>query len=157
MKNVRKLIAVSLVIAMICAFTACGTSNKNSTDDMAGNTSTTTENGTTGDNAAGGTVDNGTTENGTDDNMTGNDDLDGTVDTDNVNDATAGTGSDGNSILDDAGNAVGDVVDDIANGVSDLTDDMVGDTNQDNDNNAQDENTTNSDNVTAKANHTNNR
>ena len=44
----------------------------------------------------------------------------------NVNDATAGTDNDGDSILEDAGNAVGDVVDDIADGVSDITDDVVG-------------------------------
>ncbi len=60
MKNVRKLITVSLVLGMLCIFTACGTDKNKNENDMAGNTNTT-ENGTTNNNAGTG---NGTT-NGT--------------------------------------------------------------------------------------------
>ena len=64
MKNVKKFITVSLVLGMICMFTACGNDKKNDANDMAGNTNTTTDNGAAGtNNTTGGTTGNGTGNN----------------------------------------------------------------------------------------------
>ena len=56
MRKMRKLISVSLVLSMLCLFTACGTDKKNNANDMAG---TGTENNATTDNETAG---NNTTE-----------------------------------------------------------------------------------------------
>ena len=68
MRKMRKLISVSLVLSMLCLFTACGTDKKNNANDMAGTgteNNATTDNETAGNNTTGNgtTADNGTTTN----------------------------------------------------------------------------------------------
>ncbi len=147
MKRMKKTISLAVVLMMVLALTACGRSkNDKNENDMAGaGTNNTTTGSTAGDNAT-----NGGTNNGASDTAgIGGDSLTGG--TDNVNDATAGDNTanggmndganddvngngtaqgntaDGDSLLDDAGDAVGNVVDNVADGVSDLTDDVLGD------------------------------
>lgn len=126
MKSGKKLLVLGLVVAYMCMAVACSTNDDKATDhsgSMAG-TGATTETGMNG-------TDNNTGTNGT--NATNG--TTGTVD--GVNKDTTNGTHNGDSVLDDAGNAVGNavddagnavgnVVDDVADGVSDITNDIVG-------------------------------
>ena len=123
MKKIKTILFVSLMVLTMSTLAACGNSNtkdNNSANNGNGttngtNTESTANNNGTANNA--GTNTNGTTngtangnataENGTNDNNTT-----GTVDNvdENVNDVTAGDYDNNNSMLDNAGNAVGNAV-----------------------------------------------
>lgn len=128
MKKGKKLVVLGLLLTYMCMAAACTRNDKKNDNpgSMAGNT-TQHESGT----AASGTNQHNTntaeTNNGTTDGTAVTD----TTDTAAGNAGTAGTDNNG-SLLDDAGNAVGNIVDDAANGVSDITNDLVGNGNADN-------------------------
>lgn len=137
-KGVSRLLAIGLVLAYMCMATACTNNDKNGNNSgsMAGN-GATTENGTANGNGTNDNVTNGTTNNNNTAPTTPAKEPTTPAETmDNTNNMN-GTVN-GGSVLDDAGNAVGDVVEDAANGVSDITNDLIGD----NDNNRNTSSTT---------------
>jgi hypothetical protein len=103
--RVKKLLVFSLVLAYMCMAVACSMGDRNdASGDMAGSSS----------------------------HQASSDYYDNDLD-DSYNDSTGNyhpngslTGSDNDSILDDAGNAVGDIIDDAAGGVTDITDSVLG-------------------------------
>lgn len=137
MRKYAKMLSLSLVLIMLCAaLTACGGNQDNQTD----NTTGTTNSGSTNGNAAADSTapmdENTTTGVAADDSMTTPDAAD-TGAADNAVGNTADNNDNVNggneTIMEDAGNTVGDVVDDMADGVSDVaqgaadvTDDIVG-------------------------------
>jgi hypothetical protein len=132
MKKIKSAVLIALMALTMSTMTACGNTNTG-TNSAADNTA-----GTTNDTATG-TVNN--TDNEIADNTTGTT-VNGTTgstigdEADNVNDVTAGDYEENDSLLDDAGEVVGDVgntaadiIDDTANGVENAVDDVTNDTN----------------------------
>lgn len=115
-KIAKKFLVLGLIVVYMSMAVACNRNdNNNPSGEMAGNT-TRPETGTTNANT-GNNTDSTNNTNGTN----------STNSTNSTTDTTNGTtnGTDG-SLLDDAGNAVGDIVEDAADGVADITNDLVG-------------------------------
>lgn len=141
MKKYAKMLSFTLALMLICmALTACGGNKKdqgtngttNATDTTNGN-NTAASDTAAGDNAAGDTA-NDPADGQNDADLAGNTANDGIVgDGSDLDDTMTGNAGGNETIVEDAGNAVGSVVDDVADGVSDaaqgvadVTDDVVG-------------------------------
>ena len=114
-RNFKKILVLGLVLTYMCIATGCTRDDNSNSGDMAG-TGTQNETGATTDTGMTGTTETGTTETSTIETST----------TETITGTGGADATDDSSLLDDAGNAVGNVVDDVADGVSNVTDDLIG-------------------------------
>ena len=111
-KRITKVLAIAFVLALACMATGC-TNDKNNN-----NSGSMVESNNQGSSNA---LDNNNSQN----TSVGDNNLNGGNYNNSVTEGNNGTNND--SLLNDAGNAVGDVVDDVGNGLRDLTDDLTED------------------------------